>query len=60
MDKINISLFSDTQTAEYIYRDFAGATVAMRREAPYAEVMETIQWAVNQIVDDRPFVSAPL
>lgn len=60
MDKINISLFGDVQSAEYTYRDFAGATVAMRREAPYAETMETIQWAVNQIVDDRPFVSAPL
>lgn len=60
MDKINISSFGEITVAEYTYRDFDGVSVAMRRVAPYVDIMETIQWAVNQIVDDRPFASAPL
>lgn len=60
MDKINVSAFGEIAAAEYIYRDFGGVSIAMRRVAPYADIMETIQWAVNQVVDDRPFASAPL
>lgn len=59
MDKINLSSFAAVQ-GEEIYRDVAGQTVAIRRVIPYAEAMDNIQWAINIIVDDRPFISTPI
>lgn len=59
MDKININSFAAPQFEE-IYRTVGDVTITIRRGVPYGEAMENIQWAVNQLVDDRPFASTPI
>lgn len=59
MDRINLNSFS-IETSEEVYRDIANQTIAIRRIIPYGEAMETIQWAINLLVDDRPFIATPI
>lgn len=59
MDKISINSFTAPQFEE-VCRDIAGATVTIRRSVPHMEAMDNIQWAVNQLVDDRPYASTPI
>lgn len=60
MDKVSISSLGAVAENEYSYIDYNGASVAVRREAPTADIMEAIQWGINLLVDDRPFISTPI
>lgn len=59
MDKINLNSFSVPEYEE-VYRDISGQTITIHRSIRYGEAMEAIQWAINLLVDDRPFIATPI
>lgn len=62
MDINRISLASVGTVAheEPIYLQIGEATIELRREIPYEEVLDMMQWCIDYVVNDRPFLSAPL
>lgn len=60
MDKVSISSLGAIAESEYSYIDYNGASIAVRRSAPTVDLMAAIQWGINVLVDDRPFISTPI
>lgn len=59
MDNIRISFdaLGVMAPTEPVYIQAGEATIEVKKEITYAEVIDAIQWIVNLVVDDRPFVS---
>lgn len=60
MDKINLTAFGPLPMQQYTDITIGDATVSVAKTLPYEDILSMVQWAVNQIMDDRPFVSAPI
>lgn len=42
------------------YVQIGEAVVTVKRSIPYEQMLEMIQWCIDYIINDRPFISAPL
>lgn len=42
------------------YVQIGEAVVTVKHRIPYEQMLEMIQWSIDYIINDRPFVSAPL
>ena len=60
MDKIKISSMGAPVVPESRYLDIGAASVEVKPIIPYEEVLDMIQWCIDLIINDRPFLSAPL
>lgn len=62
MDNNRISLagFSLPDTSATIYLQVGEEVVAIFTNPSYGDLIDTVQWAVNLIIDERPFISHPL
>lgn len=60
MNKINFVALGPLPEIEVKYIQVGEVTIEVKPQVPYEQVLEGVQWAVNFIVDDRPFLSAPL
>ena len=60
MDKIKISSMGAPEVPESRYLDIGAASVEIKPIIPYEEVLDMIQWCIDLIINDRPFLSAPL
>lgn len=60
MDKVKLSDFGRQDQESPIYLDVGGTTIEIKKRINYGEILAGIQWCVDYIIDDRPFVSAPL
>lgn len=60
MDKIKTLDLGIFSVPEVRYEKIGEAVVTIKPELPYEEVLQMIQWCVNLIVDERPFISEPL
>lgn len=60
MDKIQTLALGPLVTPEVRYEKIGEAVIMIKPILPYEDVLDMIQWCVNLIVDERPFVSEPL
>lgn len=60
MDKIQTLALGPMSQPETHYEQIGEAVVTIKSLIPYEEVLDMIQWTVNLVIDDRPFVSEPL
>lgn len=58
--KVSILQFGAVPAPETIYVQVGDASLEVTKKLPYEQVIEAIEWAVNSILDDRTFISAPL
>lgn len=59
-NKVQILSLGLPQQIENITLTIGDAEIAVKPLIGYEEVLSMIQWTVNLIIDDRPFISAPL
>lgn len=60
MDKIKTIALGPVPTFEVRYEKIGDAVITITPHIPYEKVLDMIQWCVNLIIDERPFVSEPL
>lgn len=60
MDKIKINSLGITPVVEPRYVQIGEGTIEVRPEISYEEIFEMIQFGIDYIINDRPFLSAPL
>lgn len=63
MDTNRISLSEIAQATpveEPIYIALGNATIEVRRRISYEEILNMMQWCIDMIVGEKPFLSAPL
>lgn len=60
MDKIQTLALGPFVSPETRYEKVGDAVIMIKPILPYEDVLDMIQWCVNLIVDERPFVSEPL
>lgn len=60
MDKIKLNTMGLYPAVEPIYVDIGAASVAVTPYIPYEEMLNMIQWCIDFVINDRPFLSAPL
>lgn len=60
MAKIKINTLGLPEVGEVKYLQIGDTVIEIRTLLPYEEIFNMIQWSINFIMDDRPFVSAPL
>ena len=59
-EKIKLNVLGAPKDAEIKYFQKGDGVIMVKNNLPYETVFEMIQWSINFIMDDRPFVSAPL
>ena len=59
MDKIQLTEFRIAEN-ETIQTVVNGVAVTVNKTIPYEKVLDAIQWCIDFIINDRPFISAPL
>lgn len=59
-NRISVAAIGAVAQEEPIYLQIGEATIELRRKVPYMEVIDMIQWCIDFIINDRPFISAPL
>ena len=60
MEKIKIEMLGALPEHKVSVLNINGAAVQVSQTIPYEQILDSIQWAVNYIVDDRTFISGPL
>lgn len=60
MDKINIASFGILPPPIATSVNIGEIAVEVTPRIPYEELLDMIQWCINYIVGDQPFISAPL
>lgn len=59
-NRISLSAIGAAPTTEPIYVQIGEATVEVRPSISYGEILEMMQWCIDMIVGEKPFLSAPL
>lgn len=59
-NKISISAIGAPQEPDKVYMQMGNTTVEITRHIPFAELLDAIQWSIDFIIGDKPFISAPL
>lgn len=59
-NRISLSAIGAAPVVEPIYVQIGEATVEVRPSISYGEILEMMQWCIDMIVGEKPFLSAPL
>ena len=59
-NKIRLSALGVIDEVAPQYIQIGEAVVTVKRYIPFEEMLEMIQWCIDYIINDRPFISAPL
>lgn len=57
---VSISTIGEVALEEPIYMTFGGATVGVRRNVSYVEILDMVQFVVNFAVTDQPIIDGAL
>lgn len=60
MDKIKFAQLGHISLPETVDIQIGDATITVTPRIPFETFLDMVQWAINFIVDDRPFISEPL
>lgn len=60
MSKIRLSAMGLLPETEQVTVNIGEAAVTVTPRIPYEQFLDMIQWCVNFIIDDRPFISEPM
>lgn len=59
-NRISIAAIGTVAQEEPIYLQIGDATIEVRRRISYEEILNMMQWCIDMIVGEKPFMSAPL
>lgn len=60
IEKIKLNTLGVIEEDPIEYLNIGKAVVAVRKHIPYEQMLDMIQWCIDYIINDRPFISAPL
>lgn len=60
MDKIKIINLGHLPESAETHHTIGGAEIIVKRRIPYEEMIDAIQFTIDNVVLERPFISAPL
>lgn len=59
-NRICVATIGAVAQEEPIYLQVGEATITLRRRISYEEILNMMQWCIDMIVGEKPFMSAPL
>lgn len=59
-NKIRLSALGAIEEVAPQYVQIGETVVTVKRYIPFEEMLDMIQWCIDYIINDRPFISAPL
>ena len=59
-NKIKLNSLATPTTNEVKYYQINQSVIEINTLLPYEQIFSMIAWGINHIIDDRPFISAPL
>lgn len=59
-NRISVAAIGTVAQEEPIYLQIGEVTIELRRRISYEEILNMMQWCIDMIVGERPFMSAPL
>lgn len=59
-NRISVAAIGNVAQEEPIYLQIGEATIELRRRISYEEILNMMQWCIDMIVGEKPFMSAPL
>ena len=60
MDKIKLSAMGAPAEPAVSYVQIGDATIEITTQLPYEQVLDMIQFCIDHIINDRPFISEPM
>lgn len=60
MDKINITALGLIPQQEFVEIPFENANVTVCKKLSYEQILDMLQWCIDFVVGDKPFISEPL
>lgn len=60
IEKIKLNTLGVIEEDPIEYVNIGQAVVAVHKYIPYEQMLDMIQWCIDYIINDRPFISAPL
>lgn len=60
IEKIKLNTLGAIEEDPIEYMNIGDTVVAVHKYIPYEQMLDMIQWCIDYIINDRPFISAPL
>lgn len=60
IEKIKLANLGPIEETPIEYVQIGDAVLQVKKYIPYEEMLDMIQWCIDYIINDRPFISAPL
>lgn len=60
IEKIKLNTLGAIEEDPIEYMNIGQTVVAVHKYIPYEQILDMIQWCIDYIINDRPFISAPL
>lgn len=60
IERIKLANLGPIEEAPIEYLQIGDAVLQVKKYIPYEEMLDMIQWCIDYIINDRPFISAPL
>ena len=60
IEKIKLNTLGAIDEDPIEYMNIGQTVVAVHKYIPYEQMLDMIQWCIDYIINDRPFISAPL
>lgn len=60
IEKIKLNTLGAIEEDPIEYMNIGQTVVAVHKYIPYERMLDMIQWCIDYIINDRPFISAPL
>ena len=60
IEKIKLNTLGVIEEDPIEYMNIGQAVVTVHKYIPYEQMLDMIQWCIDYIINDRPFISAPL
>lgn len=60
IERIKLNALGVIEETPVEYIQIGEAVIQVKKYIPYEEMLDMIQWCIDYIINDRPFISAPL
>lgn len=60
IERIKLANLGPIEESPIEYVQIGDAVLQVKKYIPYEEMLDMIQWCIDYIINDRPFISAPL
>ncbi len=60
IERIKLNTLGAIEEDPIEYMNIGNAVVTVHKYIPYEQMLDMIQWCIDYIINDRPFISAPL